>query len=101
MISLHNPFISAALSYARLGWPVIPLHYPVGGGGCSCNNPACDSPAKHPIGKLVPHGLKDATTDEELIRQWWARYPQANIGIRTGAESGLVVLDIDPHNGGD
>jgi hypothetical protein len=29
------------------------------------------------------------------------RWPNANIGIRTGADSGFDVLDIDPHHGGD
>jgi hypothetical protein len=55
---------------------------------------------KKPLGALVPHGFQDATTNEEIIRQWWERCPTANIGIQTGAESGLVVLDIDPRNGG-
>jgi hypothetical protein len=32
---------------------------------------------------------------------WWHRWPDANVGVRTGAESGLVVLDIDPRHGGD
>jgi putative DNA primase/helicase len=30
---------------------------------------------------------------------WWKATPAANIGVRTGA--GLVVLDVDPRNGGD
>ena len=32
---------------------------------------------------------------------WWHRWPDANVGIRTGAESSLVVLDVDPRHGGD
>jgi hypothetical protein len=50
---------------------------------------------------LVPHGFHDATTNEDTIRHWWERCPTANVGIRTGAESGLVVLDIDPRNSGN
>jgi hypothetical protein len=45
--------------------------------------------------------VKDATTEEATIRQWWTRWPDANIGIATGAVSGLVVLDIDSRHGGD
>jgi putative DNA primase/helicase len=45
--------------------------------------------------------VKDATTDETIVRQWWARWPDANVGVATGAASGLVVLDVDPRNGGD
>jgi hypothetical protein len=36
-----------------------------------------------------------------VIRRWWANWPNANVAIRTGAASGLVVIDIDPDHGGD
>ncbi len=35
------------------------------------------------------------------IEAWWDRWPDANIGVITGWVSALVVLDIDPRNGGD
>jgi hypothetical protein len=35
-----------------------------------------------------------------MIRSWWGRWPQANIGLVTGEGSGLVVLDVDPRHGG-
>jgi hypothetical protein len=47
------------------------------------------------------HGYKDATRDETQIREWWTRWPEANIGIPTGAVSGCDVLDIDPRHGGE
>jgi hypothetical protein len=43
----------------------------------------------------TPNGCKDATTGEELIRQWWEHEPQYNIGLATGAPSGIFVVDID------
>lgn len=48
-----------------------------------------------PKGKnpLTEHGCNDATTDIEQIKAWWSRWPNANIGIATGAP--LVVLDVD------
>jgi hypothetical protein len=47
-------------------------------------------------------GFLAATTDENQIREWWEfDFPIANIGIRTGKESGIVVLDIDPDKGGE
>jgi Bifunctional DNA primase/polymerase, N-terminal len=88
---------AAALWYAEHGVPVFPVHYPVQGGGCSCKKPDCAHPGKHP---RTPHGFKDATTDQERINSWWAECPFANIGIPTGAASGLVVVDCDPRNGG-
>ncbi|MDP9401775.1 MAG: bifunctional DNA primase/polymerase [Actinomycetota bacterium] len=83
--------------YARRGWSVVPCHGP-GHGGCSCCRADCSSPAKHP---RVANGLKAATTDEDQIRQWWARWPSANVAVRTGAVSGMVVIDIDPDHGGE
>lgn len=88
--------LAAALDYVNRGWPVLPLNWPVGA-GCSCGEDCGKSAAKHP---LTAHGLKDATTDQEQVKVWWKRWPLANIGILTGQESGLLVLDIDPRNGG-
>jgi hypothetical protein len=34
-----------------------------------------------------------------LIARWWTRWPSANVGIRTGAASGLLVLDVDGEPG--
>jgi hypothetical protein len=48
---------------------------------------------KVPLGTLVPHGLKEATRDPAVIRDWWLREPKANIGLRTG--EGKFVLDLD------
>jgi hypothetical protein len=52
---------------------------------------------KHPLTK---NGFKDATTDPGVIRGWWARWPNANIGIATGKKSGIFIMDIDPRHGG-
>jgi putative DNA primase/helicase len=46
------------------------------------------------------HGHLDATTDLEQVRAWAREYPAANIGIRTGAASGVSVIDVDLRNGG-
>lgn len=54
----------------------------------------CKSAEKRP---LTQHGFLDATTDADQIRRWWARWPDANIGMPTGATSGLEVVDIDVH----
>jgi len=85
-----------ALAYAARGWLVLPCHEPTMT-GCSCRRPDCASPAKHP---RLRHGLHDATLDPALIRRWWARWPDAGVAVRTGAESGLVVVDVDRHSGG-
>ena len=74
----------AALEYADRGWHVVPLK-PRG---------------KAPLGSLVPNGLKQATDDLAQVLAWWRQAPRANVGIVCGP-SGLVVLDVDPRNGGD
>lgn len=87
--------LDAALRYAARGWHVLPLHTPEAS-GCSCGKPECSSVGKHPRTK---DGLASATTDPETIREWWRRWPSSNVGIRTGAISGLAVLDIDGDDG--
>ena len=86
-----------ALAYALRGWRVIPLHSP-SGDACSCGRADCKSVGKHP---RTTNGLKDATTDREQIRRWFADMPDANVGIVTGRASGVVVLDVDVDKSGD
>ena len=50
---------------------------------------------------LTPNGFKDATIDLGRIRSLWEEHPTGGIAIRTGVESGIVVLDVDPRAGGD
>ncbi len=97
MLPDSGPLLKAALAYAASGWPVFPCHAPAAG-GCTCGLPACVSPAKHP---RTEHGFLDATREEARIREWWTRWPAANVAIATGARSDLLVLDVDPRHGGD
>jgi len=76
--------LRAALSYARRGVPVFP----------------CRALGKTP---LTTNGHLDAALEERLVRAWWGRWgrwPNANVGIPTGQKSGLLVLDVDPDDGG-
>ena len=54
--------------------------------------------AKHPIS---PRGVKDATTNIESINTWWKKWPDANIGMAMGKESGILGIDIDYKDGAD
>lgn len=67
--------LSAALDHAARGRPVFP---------CWAD--------KRP---RTPNGFKDATTDPGQIRQWWTRWPDALIGMPTGAPSRVIALDVD------
>lgn len=57
----------------------------------------CSSPGKHP---RISRGLHAASVDTTVVEGWWRRWPHANVGVCTGAESGLVVLDVDIAHGG-
>src|SRR4051794_22772050 len=86
---------TAALHYATAGIPVMPLHTPHPTLGCSCRDGRdCASPGKHP---RLEHGLHDAATDPQLIRTWWRRWPDANVGVATGTV--LDVCDVDTTDG--
>lgn len=77
-----NPRLVAALGYAKRGWAVLPLR------------PRDKTPATR-------HGFKDATIEKAAIVRAWSAKPDANVGIATGVVSRIVVLDVDPRNGGD
>lgn len=91
--------VGVAVEWARMGVPVLPCYTVESNGSCSCGNLSCASPGKHPISKFVPHGVMDATTDVQSLRQFFALYPDANIGLAMG--HGLVALDLDPRHGAD
>lgn len=91
-----------AQAYIKNNIPVLPLHYIKHDGQCSCGgvkkNPKCKL-GKHPFSRLVPHGVKDASTDENKISSWFNQKPY-NIGVATGDVSGFFVLDRDDKDGG-
>jgi hypothetical protein len=76
----HQPvsLAEAAKNYAEQGWRVFPLagKYPYKG----------------------THGYLDATADPEEVTRMWHERPAANIGLATGAVSGVLVLDLDPRH---
>ena len=76
--SALSEILTAALRYAENGWPVFPV-----------------GRDKRPLTK---HGQHDATCDADQIQAWWAGHPEANVAF--AIPPGLVVIDIDPRNGG-
>ena len=76
----NNRNLNEALRLAKQGTPVFPC-----------------KPDKRPFYQLgtLENGHKAATTDEDQIRKWWTRWPDAGIGVPTGERSGWWVLDVD------
>jgi len=79
-----DEMLKAAIEYAAHGWPVFPLR------GKLPAKPRTEG----------GRGFHDATTDPAVVAAMWARYPDANVGVRCGLASGLAVVDIDPAHGG-
>lgn len=98
-----------ALRYAERGFSVVPLHYILADGACSCGvvhdgkdgRPSANGIGKHPHTLYARHGALSATRDPEIIRRWWSVDPQMNIGLAMGEASGVIAVDIDPRDGGD
>ena len=88
--------LNAALSYQARKWSVIPVHT-MRDGKCSCGILNCDRPGKHP--RISWKDSMITAASEEQIRQWWAQWPDANVGIVTGKVSGITVVDIDGQEG--
>lgn len=91
-----NDILADALHYASKGLPVFPLHG-VSGGRCTCGR-VCGSPGKHP---KTRHGLSDAATDERTVTEIFEgeTYESTNLGVCTGREANLVVIDVDVAKG--
>ncbi len=69
--------LNAALSYAERGKPVFPCKH---------------APDKAP---LTWRGFHDATKSASKVHAFWTASPGASIGMPTGEESGVFVLDQD------
>jgi putative DNA primase/helicase len=77
--------LNAALEYAALGWLVFPA-----------------PPGKKKSYKSAEHsgGMRwGATRDADQIKKDWKKWPNANIGIVTGAASGIWVIEADTLEG--
>ncbi|MGN6782949.1 MAG: bifunctional DNA primase/polymerase [Marmoricola sp.] len=80
-VATEPTLAGAAIRYANLGIPVFP----------------CVPGGKQP---LTPNGFHDATSSARIVHAWWQRTPEANIGLPTGAHTGVLVVDVDIHAGG-
>jgi len=76
-----------ALEYLRRGWSPVPLARGTKG---------------PPAGfTLAPYLAGKSRLTEAEAAVWWAEGSEYGVGIVTGRPSGLVVIDVDPRNGGD
>ncbi|WP_311519601.1 bifunctional DNA primase/polymerase [uncultured Actinomyces sp.] len=82
-MSLARPvMLEAALIYARAGWRVLP-----------CRATGAKAKAPH-----ITKWQHNATTDPSTVKRWWNKWSNALIGVMVPDD--VVVIDIDPRNGG-
>lgn len=80
---LHTSNLDIALSFAERGFVVFP----------------CDHYANPKRPKLK--WTQEATSNPEMIRRMWKKWPNALVALPTGKINGIIVLDIDRKNGVD
>lgn len=79
---MSKEIIELARIYSDYGWPMIPIV----------------PREKRP---LIASWQQGASLDLKIISNWLQKWPSMNLGIVTGPQSKLLVLDVDPRNEGD
>ena len=93
--------LDAGLGYIARGWPAFVLgrsKRPVA--NCAACRTAGAGHDRAGCGCLTCHGFYAATSSPARLAAMLAAVPGGLLAIRTGAVSGLLVVDIDPRNGG-
>ena len=73
--------LDIAKAYLKLGWNIIPIN----------------KSTKRPLIKWEQFQKERVT--EELLNEWYKKYPNANLAVITGKVSNLIVIDIDSIEG--
>ena len=77
---MKSEILQTALNYLAKGYSVIPI-----------------KPSKRPFIQWEEFKKKQPTQDE--VREWWRKWPSANVAIITGKISGICAIDIDEDEG--
>jgi hypothetical protein len=90
-----------ALIYAREGLEVFPVCWPDSQGKCGCGGGHSDrETGKAPYSRTAPKGMNSASSARGVVgRMWSGEGEVANIGLRLPPD--IMVLDVDPRNGGE
>lgn len=78
--------------YQDKGFKIFPVHGVTPEGHCTCGNHECMNQGKHPA---TMRGLLNATKDYSTYLKLINNRDNLNIAIATGADSGIIVIDID------
>jgi Bifunctional DNA primase/polymerase, N-terminal/AAA domain len=80
----ENPNLDVALRHAAVGLPVLPVKV------------FQDTKGRWKKKPEIRGWQERASTEPDVIRQWWSEFPHAIPGIELG-RSGLLVIDADRH----
>ncbi|MEP1352474.1 MAG: bifunctional DNA primase/polymerase [Tateyamaria sp.] len=78
-----------ALEYAANGFPVFPC---LEADGLAVDAKGRPKKAKAPY---TSSGFRDASANAQTVKEWWSDWPDALVGLPTGAASGIAVIDVD------
>ena len=97
----RKPMLEYAVAYLRDGLPIFPVCSPAmpihqhkdpdTGKPFTCSEPK--TLGKTPLVRW--RGYQSQLPEEDDVRFWWRKWPQANIGLATGELAGVLVLDAD------
>jgi putative DNA primase/helicase len=91
--------LNTLLGLTRKNIRIFPINGIGGDGYCECHQGVdCPTPGKHP---KWSNWIARATDSPERVGNWNASFPGANWGALTGRFSRIVIVDIDPRNGGE
>ena len=79
--------LNAALQYAAMGLRIFPVKHGTKGAPIKEGGKVIGS------GQLLKSWKTEATTQENTIKAWWQKWPDADVCIVTGG--GLTVVDLD------
>lgn len=82
--------------FLEAGYPIFGLHGINKDGSCACGNPNCKAAGKHPI--LKQWQYSPLWSDEQLETMQETGQLSTGYGVLC---TGLIVIDIDPRNGGN
>jgi hypothetical protein len=75
-MAVSDLIVKAAMEYAAIGWRVVPLQ-------------ARD---KRP---RINAWQREASSDEERVAGWFERWPDSNVGVKLGSDSGIIDVECD------
>src|SRR5262249_36033950 len=92
-----SPLLAAALGYLSHQCAVFPC-WEVTPDSSDCASPRHPRPPHNPPRPQT--GVTHAPPAPAPVTRWWSEWPRAHLAIACGP-SGLLVVDVDPRNGGD